>query len=64
MRGFTQNRQIGTALPLAAMNQIRRQNGGDARRVGVEHLSHGVIQAVTLAGLGQIVSDLERRVSR
>jgi hypothetical protein len=28
MRGFTQNRQIGTALPLAVMNRIRRQNGG------------------------------------
>ena len=26
MRGFTQNRQIGTALPLAVMNRIRRQN--------------------------------------
>ena len=24
MRGFTQNRQIGIALPLAAMNRIRR----------------------------------------
>jgi hypothetical protein len=31
MRGFTQNRQIGTALPLAVMNRIRRQNGGYAR---------------------------------
>lgn len=28
MRGFTQNHQIGTALPLAVMNRIRRQNGG------------------------------------
>jgi hypothetical protein len=28
MRGLTQNRQIGTALPLAVMNRIRRQNGG------------------------------------
>ena len=31
MRGFTQNRQISTALPLAVMNRIRRQNGGSAR---------------------------------
>jgi hypothetical protein len=31
MRGFTQNRQIGTALPLAVMNRIPRQNGGYAR---------------------------------
>lgn len=31
MRGFTQNRQIGTALPLAVMNRIRRHNGGSAR---------------------------------
>ena len=31
MRGFTQNRQIGTALPLPVMNRIRRQNGGSAR---------------------------------
>jgi hypothetical protein len=31
MRGFTQNRQIGTALPPAVMNRIRRQNGGTAR---------------------------------
>jgi hypothetical protein len=28
MRGFTQNRQIGIALPLAVMNRIRRQIGG------------------------------------
>jgi len=27
MRGFTQNRQIGTALPPAVMNRIRRQIG-------------------------------------
>ena len=27
MRGFTQNRPIGTALPLAVMNRIRRQAG-------------------------------------
>jgi hypothetical protein len=25
MRGITHNRQIGTALPLAVMNRIRRQ---------------------------------------
>jgi len=37
MRGFTQNRQIGTALPLAVMNRIRRQNGGYAR--GYQELS-------------------------
>ena len=30
MRGFTQNRQIGTPLPLAAMTRIPRQNGGYA----------------------------------
>jgi hypothetical protein len=28
MRGFTQNRQIGPALPLAVMNRIPCQNGG------------------------------------
>jgi hypothetical protein len=28
MREFTQNRQIGNALPLAVMNRIRRQIGG------------------------------------
>jgi hypothetical protein len=28
MRGFAQNRQIGTASPLAVINRIRRQNGG------------------------------------
>jgi hypothetical protein len=31
MRGFTQNRQIGIALPLAVMNRIRRHIGGSAR---------------------------------
>jgi len=31
MRGFTQNHQIGIALPLAVMNRIRRQNGGSMR---------------------------------
>jgi hypothetical protein len=31
MRGFTQNRQIGIALPRAVMNRIPRQNGGSAR---------------------------------
>jgi hypothetical protein len=30
MRGFTQNRQIGTALPLAVMNRIPGQNAGSA----------------------------------
>ncbi len=33
MRGFTQNRQIGTALPLAVMNRNRRQNGGSRATV-------------------------------
>jgi hypothetical protein len=28
VRGFSQNRQIGIALPLAVTNRIRRQNGG------------------------------------
>jgi hypothetical protein len=31
MRGFTQNRQIGTVLRLAVMNRIRRQIGGYTR---------------------------------
>jgi len=31
MRGFTQNRQLGAALPLAVMNRIGRQNGGSVR---------------------------------
>lgn len=35
----TQNRQIGTASPLAVMNRIRRQNGGSVR-VLADHLYH------------------------
>jgi hypothetical protein len=33
------DRQIGTALPLAVMNRIQRQNGGSAR-VLLELLDH------------------------
>jgi len=51
MRRFTQNRHIGTAIPLAVMNQIRRQNGGSrtcSRRAGawlpLAQLCHSLAQ--------------------
>ena len=39
MRGFTQTRQIGIALPLAVMNRIRRQIGGSVC-VSASELEH------------------------
>lgn len=42
MRGFPQNRQIGTALPLAVMNRIRRQNGGVALASWMSPLTGGM----------------------
>jgi len=47
MRGFTQNRQIGTALPLAVMNRIRRQNGGYLKSILDKPWSRGVFASET-----------------
>ena len=44
MRGFTQNRQIGTALPPAVMNRIPRQNGGSGA-MGDQDRQHSVTNA-------------------